>query len=172
MSHILATMTERLSEGARGVSDPQCGRPNRNYSPGDDSPSGPQASKRDRTREGIPSPQQKAQGEDHDTASLSLGAPSVPLDFLGQEPAAAQANTTQPRLDPGPDLFKTTSQYQATLTHLAPSTLAHRSYRTKHKGGPTPTMKSPTTHQAKSGLHVTMRHKLLHLTLITMPLPL
>ena len=60
MSHILATMPERLSEGAGGVSDPQCGLPNRNYSPRDDSPSGPQPSKRDRTRDGIPSPQQSS----------------------------------------------------------------------------------------------------------------
>ena len=96
-------MAERLPDGARGVEDPQCGHPNRNYSPRDDSPSGPQPYKRDRARDGpgVPSPQQQAEGNDHVVASLSLGPPSVPLIFLGQEPAAAQANTTQPRLDPG-----------------------------------------------------------------------
>ena len=58
---------------------------------------------RDRTRDGrgVPSPLQRAEGEEHDAASLSLGSPAVPLDFPGQAPAAAQANTTQPRSDPG-----------------------------------------------------------------------
>ena len=101
MSQILATMAERRPDGARVVQDPHCGRLTRHYSPRDDSPIGPQPFKRDRTRDGIPSPLQRAEGEEHDVASLSLGSPTVPLDFLGQEPAAAQANTAQPRLDPG-----------------------------------------------------------------------
>ena len=44
---------------------------------------------------------QQAEGKGHVVASLSLGPPCVPLIFLGQEPAAAQANTAQPRWDPG-----------------------------------------------------------------------
>ena len=101
MSQILATMAERRPDGARVVEDPHCGHLSRHYSPRDDSPTGPQPFKRDRTRDGIPSPRQRVEGEEHDVASLSLGSPTVPLNFLGQEPAATKANTTQPRLDPG-----------------------------------------------------------------------
>ena len=101
MSRILATMAERRPDGARVAKDPQCGRLTRQYSPRDYSPTRPQPIQRDRTR-AVPSPQQRAaEGEDHEVTSLSLGFPTVPLNFLGQEPAAAQANTTQPRLDPG-----------------------------------------------------------------------
>ena len=98
MSQILATMTGGASEGARGVEDPQCGRPLRNHSPrdSDDSPPGHDTIKRDRNREWIPSPQQVAQGEDHGVPSLSLGVPLVPLEFRGQAPAAAQAGHHDP----------------------------------------------------------------------------
>ena len=89
------------TQAAGGVEDPLCVRP-RNNAPRDDSPSGLQPYKHGRAREGIPSPRQQAQGEDHDIAFSSLGLPSFSLD-LGQAQAAAQAATTKPRLNLGLD---------------------------------------------------------------------
>ena len=94
-------MAERLPDGAGGVEVPLCGHP-RTCSPRDDSPSGPGPyERRDRVRGGVPSPQQRVEGHDHVLAPLSLGSPSLQLDSHGQEPPAAPANTTHPRLDLG-----------------------------------------------------------------------
>ena len=78
---IPATMAERVPDGAGGVEVPlECGRP-RNCSPRDDSPSGPGPyERRDRVRDGVPSPQQRAEGHDHVLAPFSLGSPSLHLD--------------------------------------------------------------------------------------------
>ena len=101
MSSFLAPMAERRPDGVRVAQDPLSGRLTRKYSQRDYSPTRPQPIQRDRTR-AVPSPQQRAvEGDGNAVAPLLLGFPSVPLGFLGQEPAAAQANATQPRLDPG-----------------------------------------------------------------------
>ena len=119
MSQNLAAMMGSPSDGARGVEDPLCGRPERYHSPRDDSPAGHGTTKRDRNREGIPSPQQAAQGEDHDIASMSLGVPLVSLDSHGQAPPPLRPPRPSPAWNSGS--FKPISQCKVTLTVLCMS---------------------------------------------------